>query len=57
MGEKKLEKKFDENGNLALRGEKNQIILEQAQELYINRNKKKNYLMIQMISISLLLEG
>ena len=34
-------KKFDENGNLALRGEKNQIILEQAQELYINRNNKK----------------
>ena len=38
---KNSKKKFDENGNLALIGEKNQIIFEQAQELYINRSNKK----------------
>ena len=34
-------KKFDENGNLALSGTKNEIIFEQAQELYTNRESKK----------------
>jgi anhydro-N-acetylmuramic acid kinase len=34
-------KKFDENGNLALSGTKNKIIFEQAQELYENRKIKK----------------
>ena len=31
---------FDENGYLASIGIKNEIIFEQAQELYINRNNK-----------------
>ena len=35
------EKKFDLNGFLASRGNKNEIIFEQAQELYMNRNNKK----------------
>ena len=34
-------KKFDQDGRLALSGTKNEIILEQAQELYMNRNDKK----------------
>ena len=34
-------KKFDEDGNLALSGAKNEIIFEQAQELYANRENKK----------------
>jgi len=34
-------KKFDDDGNLALSGTKNEIIFEQAQELYANRKKKK----------------
>ena len=34
-------KKFDEDGNLALSGTKNEIIFEQAQELYANRSGKK----------------
>ena len=34
-------KKFDEGGNLALIGTKNEIIFEQAQELYSNRESKK----------------
>ena len=34
-------KKYDLNGLLALSGTKNEIIFEQAQELYINRNNKK----------------
>ena len=34
-------KKFDEDGNLALSGTKNEIIFEQAQELYANRKSKK----------------
>ena len=34
-------KKFDENGSLASIGEKNEIIFEQAQELYMNRKNKK----------------
>ncbi len=39
---KNSSKKFDFQGELASRGEKNQIILEQAQELYSNRlNKNK----------------
>ena len=38
---KNSSKKFDENGNLALIGTKNEIIFEQAQELYANRENKK----------------
>jgi anhydro-N-acetylmuramic acid kinase len=39
---KNSNKKYDHNGSLALSGIKNEIILEQAQELYANRiNKKK----------------
>ncbi len=34
-------KKFDEGGNLALIGKKNEIIFEQAQELYLNRESKE----------------
>ncbi len=34
-------KKFDLNGQLASAGTKNEIIFEQAQELYMNRNNKK----------------
>ena len=34
-------KKFDEGGNLALIGTKNEIIFEQAQELYSNRESKE----------------
>jgi len=34
-------KKFDEDGVLALSGTKNEIIFEQAQELYANRESKK----------------
>ena len=34
-------KKFDEGGNLALIGKKNEIIFEQAQELYSNRKNKE----------------
>ena len=34
-------KKFDQDGKLALIGTKNEIIFEQAQELYANRNSKK----------------
>ena len=34
-------KKYDEDGNLALSGTKNEIIFEQAQELYANRESKK----------------
>ena len=33
-------KKFDEDGNLALSGTKNEIIFEQAQELYLNSKSK-----------------
>ena len=35
--------KFDKNGNLALIGNTNEIILEQAQELYSNRSNKKTF--------------
>ena len=35
------DKKFDEDGNLALIGTKNEIIFEQAQELYSNRGSKE----------------
>jgi len=38
---KNSNKKFDQNGSLALIGTKNEIILEQAQELYVNRISKK----------------
>ncbi len=38
---KNSNKKFDRDGNLASSGIKNEIIFEQAQELYMNRNNKK----------------
>ena len=38
---KNSNKKFDQDGKLALSGTKNEIIFEQAQELYSNRNSKK----------------
>ena len=38
---KNSNKKFDLDGNLASSGTKNEIIFEQAQELYANRNSKK----------------
>ena len=38
---KNSNKKFDENGKLASIGKTNEIILEQAQELYSNRSNKK----------------
>ena len=38
---KKSNKKFDQDGNLASIGTKNEIIFEQAQELYSNRISKK----------------
>ena len=38
---KNSNKKFDEDGNLALSGTKNEIIFEQAQELYLNRESKE----------------
>ena len=38
---KNSNRKFDENGKLASSGTKNEIIFEQAQELYANRNNKK----------------
>ena len=38
---KNSEKKFDNDGYLASIGKKNEIIFEQAQELYYNRNKEK----------------
>jgi anhydro-N-acetylmuramic acid kinase len=37
---KNSSKKFDKDGYLALSGKKNEIIYEQAQELYMNRNNK-----------------
>ena len=38
---KNSKKKFDHDGYLASIGKKNEIIFEQAQELYYNRNKEK----------------
>ena len=38
---KNSDKKFDYDGQLANTGKKNEIIFEQAQELYYNRNLKK----------------
>ena len=38
---KNSNKKYDLDGLIALRGTRNEIIFEQAQELYINRNNKK----------------
>ncbi len=38
---KNSEKKFDQDGVLAASGQRNEIIFEQAQELYHNRNNKK----------------
>ena len=46
-------KKFDEDGKLALSGTKNEIIFEQAQELYLNReNKEKRSFDINDFDIS-----
>ena len=45
MDKKNSNRKFDYNGNLAATGNKNDIIFEQAQELYANRkDKQKNHL-------------
>ena len=41
LGKNNSNKKFDLNGQLASVGTKNEIIFEQAQELYMNRNNKK----------------
>ena len=41
MGKKNSAKKFDLNGTITLSGKRNEIIFEQAQELYMNRNNKK----------------
>ena len=38
---KNSNKKFDIDGNLASSGTRNEIIFEQAQELYMNRSNKK----------------
>ena len=38
---KNSNKKFDQDGIIASSGKRNQIIFEQAQELYVNRNNKK----------------
>ena len=38
---KKSNKKFDRDGTIAMRGDRNEIIFEQGQELYNNRNNKK----------------
>ncbi len=38
---KNSDKKYDHGGKLAAQGKRNEIIFEQAQELYINRNDKK----------------
>ena len=38
---KNSDKKFDLDGQLALAGSKNEVIYEQAQELYLNRKNKK----------------
>ena len=48
---KNSNKKFDQDGILASNGKKNEVILEQALDLYNNRLNKKNYLMILMILI------
>ena len=46
-------KKFDEDGKLALAGDRNEIIFEQAQELYSNRlNKSKKSFDISDFDIS-----
>jgi anhydro-N-acetylmuramic acid kinase len=50
---KNTNKKFDNEGKLASLGKKNQIILEQAQELYTNRiNKEKSSLDVNDFDIS-----
>ena len=41
MDKKNSNRKFDYNGNLAATGNKNDIIFEQAQELYANRKDKQ----------------
>ena len=53
---KNSDEKFDYNGKLADSGNVNEIIFEQAQELYLNRKNKKNFLMTSMILIFLLPE-
>ena len=50
---KNSQKKYDYNGTLALSGEKNEVILEQAQELFNNRlNKKKRSFDVSDFDIS-----
>ena len=51
---KNSNKKFDRDGVLAASGNKNEIIFEQAQELYRNRKNKEKILLILMILIFLL---
>ena len=38
---KNSNKKFDKDGLFAISGKRNEIIFEQAQELYMNRSNKK----------------
>ena len=56
MDQKNSNKKFDQDGKIALSGKKNEIIFEQAQELYSNRNNKDKSSLILMILIFLLQE-
>ena len=48
--------KYDQDGKFALMGKINEIFLEQAIELFLNRKTKKKYLLIPTILIFLLLE-
>ncbi len=49
---KNSKEKFDRDGLIAARGVRNEIIFEQAQELYVNRNIKKNSFDINDFDIS-----
>ncbi len=49
---KNSDKKFDQDGFFASSGTRNEIIFEQAQELYMNRNFKKNSFDINDFDIS-----
>ena len=49
---KNSDKKFDQDGLLAARGTRNEIIFEQAQELYMNRSFRKNSFDINDFDIS-----
>ena len=53
---KNSKKHFDKDGLLASRGKRNEIIYEQAQELFSNRPNQKIYHLMSMISMFLLLE-